>query len=325
MAIPAAAGTFKTYEAVGNREDLSDVIYNIAPTETPFVSMAARSTATLRAHEWQTDTLAAAAANVTAEGDDAAANTATPTVRVSNQCQILTKSVFVSGTQEAVNKAGRRSEMAYQVSKRSKELKRDLEFALTRNTGASAGASGTGGQMAGVEAWLSSNKTSLGATTAAATTPGWSTTFAAATDASVAGTLVATAGLYSVIKEVWTAGGNPRIIMTGAFNKTKVSAFAGIATLYKEVPGAQQGVLTSGADVLVSDFGEHTVVPNRFNRDQTILVLDFEYLAVAYLRPFTQLPIARTGDAIKRQLLVECTLEVRNEAASGKVTDLLTS
>jgi len=248
----------------------------------------------------------------------------TATTRLANFCQILDKGVIVSGTQEATDKAGRRSEMAYQIAKRGKELKRDLEFALTRNTGSSAGASGTGAAMAGVEAWLATNRTTLGATVAGATTPGYSTTHAAATDASVAGTFTK-AGLDQVIQEVWTSGGNPRIIMTGAHNKTVLSGFTGIATLYKEIPKLQQGVIVAGADVYVSDFGEHTVVPNRFSRDQTALVLDMEYFAVSYLRPFQQIPIARTGDATKRLLLAECTLEVRNEAASGKVSDLLTS
>lgn len=324
MAIPS--GTFKTYESIGNREDLSDVIYNIAPVETPFMSMAARATARQRKHEWQTDTLAAAASNVAIEGDDAAANTAVPTVRLSNECQILDKVVFVSGTEEAVDKAGRRSEMAYQIAKRGKELKRDLEFAATRNTGATAGASGTGATLAGVEAWLATNRTTLGATILAATTPGYASgAIAAATDASVAGTFEKTGGLDTVIQACWTQGGSPRIIMTGPFNKTKLSQFVGIATLYKEVPGNQQGTIIGGADLYVSDFGEHTVVPNRFNRDQTVLVLDMEYFAIAYLRPFTQYPLAKTGDATKRQLLCECTLEVRNEASSGKVTDLLTT
>jgi hypothetical protein len=322
MAVPAQ--TTLTYDSVGIREDLSDVIYNISPTETPFLSMAARATAKQRKHEWQTDSLDTAAANKVAEGDDAAANTTSATTRVDNYAQILDKVVFVSGTQEAVDKAGRRSEMAYQMAKRGKEIKRDLEFTLTRNTGSSAGASGTAAAMSGVEAWLSTNKTTLGATVAAATTPGWSSTHAAATDASVAGTFTK-AGLDAVIQSCWTNGGNPRIVMTGPFNKTKLSAFSGIATLYKEVPGMSQGTIIGGADLYVSDFGEHTVVPNRFNRDQTVLVLDMEYFAVAYLRPFTQNPLAKTGDSTKRQLLVECTLEVRNEASSGKVSDLLTS
>ena len=323
MAIPA--GTFKTYEAVGNREDLSDVIYNISPVETPFVSMAGRSKAKARSHEWQTDSLAAAATNQAIEGDDATNNTATPTVRVNNRTQILTKVVGISGTQDAVDKAGRKSEMAYQIAKRGKELKRDLEYALVRNQGSTSGASGSAPTMASVESWLSTNKTSLGATVAAATTPGFASTGTVApTDASVAGTFTK-AGLDAIIQACWTSGGSPRIIMVGPYNKRQLSGFAGIATLYKEVPGMNQGTIVGGADVYVSDFGEHTVVPNRFSRDQTALVLDMDYWAVAYLRPFAQYPLAKTGDAERRQLLVEATLESRNEAASGKVTDLLTS
>jgi len=325
MTRPAA--TFSTYEAIGNREDLSDVIYNIAPTETPFMSMAGRATAKARKHEWQTDTLATAASNTAVEGDDAGANTATPTVRINNQCQILDKVVFVSGTQEATDKAGRRSEMAYQIAKRSKELKRDLEFALTRNTAATGGQSATAATMAGVEAYLATNRTTNAASdVTSGTTPGFTGgAIAAATDNSSVGTFLKTGGLDTVIQACWTEGGNPRIIMTGPFNKTKLSAFVGIATLYKEVPGMQQGTIVGGADLYVSDFGEHTVIPNRFNRDRTVLVLDMEYFAVAYLRPFTQYPLAKTGDATKRQLLCECTLEVRNEASSGKVTDLISA
>lgn len=323
MAIPA--GTFKTYEQVGIREDLSDVIYNISPVETPFVSMAGRAKAKARNHEWQTDSLAAAATNAAVEGDDATANTAVPSVRVNNRCQILSKVVAVTGTAEAVDKAGRRSEMAYQIAKRSKELKRDLEYAAVRNQGSTSGASGSAPTMAGVESWLSSNKTSLGATVAAATTPGFASTgIVAPTDASVAGTFEKT-GLDAIIQECWTAGGSPRVIMVGPYNKRQLSGFQGIATLYKDVPGISQGTIVGGADIYVSDFGEHTVVPNRFSRDQTALVLDMDYFAIAYLRPFTQYPLAKTGDSERRQILAECTLEVRNEAASGKVTDLLTS
>ena len=323
MAIPA--GTFKTYEAIGNREDLSDIIYDISPTETPFLSMAAKAKAKSRRHEWQTDSLASAATNSQIEGDDATANTATPTVRLANDCQILSKTVAVTGTQEAVDKAGRNSEMAYQIAKRSKELKRDLEYALTRNQGATNGASGTAPTMSGIESWLATNRTTLGATISTATTPGYASGEAAApTDASVAGTFTK-AGLDKVIQLCWTQGGEPKVIMVGPYNKTVLSGFAGIATLYKEVPGMKQGVIVGGADAYVSNFGEHVIIPSRFSRDQTALVLDMDYWAVAYLRPWTQFELAKTGDSERRQILVECTLEARNEAASGKVSDLLTS
>lgn len=323
MAVPA--GTLQTYTAIGTREDLEEAIYDITPTETPFLSMAKRSTASNTVHEWQRDSLATAStANAQIEGDDAANGTSTPTTRLKNYLQISSKFAIVSGTQNAVNNAGRKREMAYQLMKRTQELKRDMESILTANHASSAGGAATARQLAGAEAWLSVNKTSLGTGTAQ-TTPGFVTStglVTAPTDSTVTGTFVV-AALKAVIRECWTNGGSPGVIMTGAFNKTQVSGFAGIATLYRETASTAQGTRIIGAaDVYVSDFGEHRIVPNRFQRDVTALVLDMDYWAVAYLRKFQQYEVARTGDAEKRQILSEYTLVCRNERASGKVTDL---
>lgn len=326
MAVPA--GTFQTYSAIGTREDLADAIYDITPTETPFLTMCKRTSASNTLHEWQRDSLAAAnTANAAIEGDDAANGTSTPTTRLKNYCQISTKYAVVSGTQNAVNNAGRKREMAYQLMKRSQEMKRDMESILTQNHGSSAGGTGTARQLAAVEAWLSINKTSLGTGTSQ-TTPGYVTStglVTAPTDSTVAGTFVVSA-LKAVIREAWTQGGSPTVIMTGPFNKTQVSGFTGIATLYREASSTAQGTRIIGAaDVYVSDFGEHRIVPNRFQRDKTALVLDMDYFAVSYLRKFETIEIAKTGDAEKRQIVAEYTLECRNELASGKVTDLTTS
>ena len=215
--------------------------------------------------------------------------------------------------------------MSYQIAKRSKELKRDLELALTQNQDSTAGTASAGSEMGSLESWLATNRTSLEGNTAVGTTPGYASgEVAAPTDGSAAGTFTK-AALDKVIQQCWSSGGDPKIIMTGPFNKTKLSAFVGIATLYKEVPGMKQGTIVGGADVYVSNFGEHTVVPNRFCRDRTVTVLDMDYWAVAYLRPFTSHALAKTGDSEKRQLVVECTLVSRNEAASGKIADLTTS
>jgi hypothetical protein len=214
--------------------------------------------------------------------------------------------------------------MAYQIAKRSKELKRDLEFALVQNQDSTAGTASAGSEMGGLESWLSSNKTSSQTSAGGATTPGYASgEVGAPTDSSPVGTFTK-ANLDAIISATWLAGGDPRIIMTGPFNKARLSGFVGIATLYKEVPGLKQGTIVGGADVYVSNFGEHTVVPNRFQRDRTVFVLDMDYWAVAYLRPFTQHELAKTGDSMRRQLLCEATLVSRNEAASGKITDNLT-
>ena len=284
----------------------------------------------------QTDALAAAAANRQIEGDDAAGGTSVATSRLGNYCQISSKYAVVSDTQQAVDKAGRASEMSYQVAKRLGELKRDMENALVTNQGSSAGGAATARSTASVESWLTyavgasmtGNSTTIGpnySAAGAATTPGWTSggSILAPTDATTAGTFVV-ANLKAVIQACWTAGGNPGIIMCGATTKQDISGFAGIATLYREAGSTAKGTAIVGAaDLYISDFGEHRVVPNRFSRDRTCLVLDMDYWAVAYLRKVSQKEIARTGASIKRFIDVEYALVAKNPQSSGKIADIL--
>ena len=320
MAVPA--GTFQTFQSVGNREDLEDVIWDISPMETPFQSMISKGKAKATYHEWQTDALDAAAANVQVQGDDAATNTASPTVRLRNYCQILSKTARVSGTQDAVDKAGRDSEMAYQVMKRMKELKRDLEFALVRNQESTSGTATVGAKSAGVESWIATNITSVGLGSGFST-PGYSNgTVSAPFDATARGSLTE-ASLKSVIAATWAAGGDPTTLMVGPLTKQKIStAFNGVATRYRDVPAGKQAQVISGVDLYVSDFGEHKIVPNRFMRDQIVLVLDPEYWQLAQLRPLKSWELAKTGDSERRQMLMEVCLVARNEKANGKVADI---
>lgn len=316
-----ASGTFQTFQAVGNREDLEDDIWDVSPTETPFANMIKKGKATATRHEWQTDALAAAATNANVQGDEAVINTVTPTVRLSNLCQILDKVVAVSGTQEVVDKAGRASEMARQTTKMMKELKRDLEYALIRNQASTAGAAGTAATLASVESWLATNKTSVGSGTAQ-TTPGYASgSVAAPTDSTAAGTLTE-AHLKATIAQIWAAGGDPTVIMVGPKTKQKISTFSGVATRFRNVPEGRQAQIISGVDLYVSDFGEHKIIPNRFMRDQNVLLLDMDYWELARLRPTQAWPLAKTGDSDKKQMLMEVTLVSRNELASGKITDI---
>jgi len=307
--------TFDTYDSIGEREDLSDVIYNIAPTDTPFLSSAAKTKATAVLHEWQTDTLAAASSsNAVIEGDEATLDAITATTRLSNSCQIMDKTIVITGTQEAVDKAGRASEIAYQVAKRAKELKRDLETMLTTNNAEVTGSATAAREMGSLRAWVATNDVmgTSGTSGSVGNTAATDGTQRAFTE-----TL-----LKSVIKSVWSAGGNPTMIMVGPFNKQKLSGFTGNSTRFDA--GADATLYTS-VDVYASDFGQLQVVPNRFSRDRDAWVLDMDYWGVAFLRDFTMHDIAKTGDADKKQLLLEATLESRNEAASGVVADVTTS
>jgi hypothetical protein len=322
MTVPT--NTWTTYDSVGNREDLQDAIYRIDPTETPFLSKAAVTSASAREHEWQKQDLAAAAANRKIEGDDPTAVSVTPTVRLKNVCQISEKTVVVSETEDVVDKAGRKSEVAYQVMLKGLELKRDMEFALIQNQASSAGGNGTARSLASVESWLASNKTSKGAasTSNPVTTPGFSSGYVAApTDSTATGSFTE-ADLKAIIRECWSAGGSPTTVMVGPTAKQKISTFAGVATATYNTSKEEQIAIIGAADVYVSDFGRHMVVPNRFQRDRTVLLLDMKYWAVSYLRRMKQRPLAKTGDSEKRQLIVEYTLESRNEKASGKIADV---
>ena len=307
--------TFDTYDSIGEREDLSDVIYNISPTDTPFLSSAAKTKATAVLHEWQTDSLTAAVTdNAVIEGDQVTIDAITATTRLSNSCQILDKAICITGTQEAVDKAGRASEIAYQIAKRAKELKRDLESSLTSNNAEVTGSATAARVMGGLRSWVATNDV-MGTS---GTSGGLGNT--AATNGTQR--VFTESLLKSVIKSVWNAGGNPTMIMVGPFNKQKLSGFTGNSTRFDA--GADATLYTS-VDVYASDFGQLQVVPNRFSRDRDAWVLDMDYWGVAFLRDFTMHDIAKTGDADKKQLLIEATLESRNEAASGVVADVTTS
>lgn len=323
MTVPTA--TFQNFQAIGTREDLSDLIYNIAPVETPFLSGLRKEKATNVLHEWQTDTLASASAtNRAIEGDNPTLTSVVPTVRVGNYAQIAQYAFGISGTQQAVNMAGKKSEMAYQLVKFGKLLKRDMEAGLTQNQASNAGGAGSARQSAGLESWLSTNVTSLGSGGSPSSSGFQSGIVQAPVDNSVQGT-VTEAAVKAIIRACWTAGGSPEMIMVGPFNKTKVSGFAGIATQYNPLTGTKPGAIIGAADVYVSDFGRHTVVPNRFQRDRTLFVLDMDYWGIAYLRTFQQKDLAITGDSMPKQMLAEYTLVSKQQAASGKVADLTTS
>jgi hypothetical protein len=308
--------TFTAHTAIGQREDLIDVIYDISPTETPLLSTLARTKATAVFHEWQSDSLAAAtSANAAIEGADATSATISPTTRLGNYCQIVQKTVQVSGTLEVVNKAGRRSEKAYQLSKAAAELKRDMETIISANQGRDAGSSSSARKLGAILSWLKTN-TSKGTSGTDPTTIGVSTRSDGATR-----TFTETL-LKDVIKLCYDAGGNPQMLVVGSGLKQKVSAFAGIAAQRYMAPGDQPTTIIGAADVYMGDFGQLSIVPDRFIRTRDALLIDPEYMAVAYLRPFVTNDLAKTGDSENTQMLAEFTLEVRNEAASGIVADL---
>lgn len=308
--------TFTTGSAIGNREDLSDIIYRISPTQTPVLSMAAKAKATNVTHEWQTQDLAAASptASIATEGADATTKTATPTVRLGNKCQINSKSISVSGTQQAVNPAGRKDELGYQMSMISLELKRDMEAGLLQNDVIGSSPS----KARGLRGYLVDNNSNGGGSFALP-----SAYTGTGTTATVDGTQRAFTEslLKSVLQSVFTAGGEPDTIVLPPNQKQNFSTFTGNATRFDKSEDAK---LYASVDVYVSDFGELTVVPDRFFRaaNREVFILQSDKLAIAYLRPFQTIELATTGDAQNRQVVVEWTLECRAPKAHGAIYDL---
>ena len=279
MALPTNTYTVHDTSSTrgGLREDLTDMIYNISPTDTPLMSTLAKSKATAVFHEWQTDSLAAATtANALIEGDDATATSTNPTFRLGNYTQIVGKTVQVSGTLEAVDKAGRKSEKAYQLAKASSEIKRDIEAILFANQGKDAGSSSSARKMGTLLSWLKSNTSFDSVSGADPTTAGTSTR----TDGNTR-TFTETI-LKEIIREAYINGGNPKVLYVSPIGKQKVSTFAGIAEQRFMAPGDAPTTIIGAADVYLSDFGSISVVPNRFMRTRDAIVVDPEYAALAY-------------------------------------------
>jgi hypothetical protein len=305
------------------REDLSDIIYNIAPLDTPFMSGCGKASAENTYFEWQTDTIAAGSANKKLEGDTSLTSDAraVPT-RVGNYTQISRYVVETSGTNEAVNNAGFRSAQAYQLAKKAKQLKRDMEYQLTSNDPQNGGAAATARATAGLSCWLASgyvSNNSGSGSPAAATGDGTD----APTDAT-ATAAITEANIKSVIKTVYDNGGDPDMIMCKSGQKQAISALSQtVSDLRTMTSGESPASVVAAVDVYVSDFGTFRIVPNRNQfRSRDVFFLDMDFFEIAYLRPFKTETLAKTGDGVQQMLIVEYGLKSNNEAASGFLADV---
>ena len=291
---------FKTYDATAIREDLSDVIYDISPTDTPFLSsITGKGSVSNTLFEWQTDALAAAVINnYHIEGAAAGTAATTATTRVTNQTQISKKVVEVTGTHEKTNNAGKKSEMAHQLAKASKELKRDMEGSLLADNAAAAGAAATARETRGAAHFITTN----------------------VTDAGTSGThaAVVEADILAVAESTWNAGGEPSTILLGATNKKLVTAMSGRADAIRSVADGNT-TIQNAVDVYVSDFGTYNIIMDRFCDQDVVYFLDHDMWSVDYLRDFQTVDIAKEGDSEKKMLLVEYGLRCGNEAANAKI------
>lgn len=331
MAIPT--NLFSTYDAIGNREDLADVIFNIDPTETPIVSAAGRGTVNAVLADWQTDNLAAPdATNEHEEGFDLTVNdiaASTPTVRVGNYTQISRRSAIVSGTQEAVNKAGRRSEIAYQMIKRGLELRRDLEAMVTANQGGAAGAETLGSPRiaAKLGAWVKTN-TNFGTGGA---DPVYTSGVPGAGRTDGTQRPFTEAIFKDVVQQMFDSGARiSRVtVYAGPFNKQVMSGFAGVVQRNFDMSNTspRPTAVIAAVEVYVSDFGNLRLAPDRFQRERDAWFIDPQFLSLPTLpgRSMMSKRLGPTLDGEARAIIHEWTLKVDNEAALGLAADLTVS
>ena len=311
-------GLYDTYSTVGIREDLVNVIYNVSPEDTPILSAIPRAQAKSTKHEWQLDSLATPATNAVIEGDDATVDSldSQVTTRAFNFCQISDKVIALSGTQSAVDAAGRADEMAYQMAKKSKELKKDMEFDIIEPNVQVGGSATAARELGSIPTWIATNG-DAGATGGALST-------GSGTDLPNSGDdrALTEAILKTVIKEVYSSGGDMEMLVCPPSVKQVISGFNANTTRFGPAGDKTE---YAAIDVYSSDFGDLKIVPNRVmatTNAKDVFILQRDMLATAYLRDFQMQDLAKTGDSEKKQLLVEYTLEVRNEAAHGIILDI---
>ena len=313
---------FDTYSATSDREDLSNVIYNISPMETPVVSAGGRRSVKNVQFDWQTESLPAASSTGVLEGDAIARAASTATVRAANTCQINTRNATVTGSQQASDPAGKKSEMAHQLSIIGRALKRDVEKTICGQQGRNNGNATTVRATRGFESWISTNTSRATSGTAGANAANENSAPTDGTQRAFTEAL-----LKAALESCFQNGASPSMLIVGSFNKQAVSGFSGRASATQAV--ALQGIpgdhVQAAVSVYLSDFGDLKVVPSNFSRSRSALLVDPEYVGVSYLRAFEPVDISNIGDAETKAIYCEFGLEMKNEAANGVVADLTTS
>ena len=312
--------TYDSYDAVGIREDLENVIYDISPEDTPFYSACKKVSASNTLHEWQTDALRSSAANAHIEGDDTVAEARTATTRLGNYTQIFKNAVTIPDTDSSLDKAGRSAEMAYQTLKIAKEQKLDIEKALFDNNARVAGSATAARELAGVGAYMTTNVNNVGGSGAnpAGSIPGAT----ARTDGTA--TVFTQADFDLTMQEIWAEGGRPDTVYLSSFQMNKALDFTGNNNQRSTVQAGDEKVVKS-LDVYVTPWGTVEFVPSRENRGRDVWIMQNDMWSCGVLRATKNTELAKTGDSTKRQVLTELTLISKNEKASGAVVDCTTS
>lgn len=316
----APTNTVTTLVTIGQREDLSDKIWRVAPEETPFTSNIGTDDAQARYTEWQTETLATpVSTNAQLEGDDYTAAAGNFTTRLGNYNQISAAAFTVSRTADIVRTAGRANETNRLKAIRSLEVKRDVEMRAIGNYASVNESGATTRKSAGALAWLTSND-SRGASgsdggfsggVVSAATNGTQRTFTESLVKTVMANLFASRGMGKRNYQAYMGG----------THKQQFSAFTGIAAIRTNVSG-NMATIYGAADTYESDFGPITLIPHPYGLTRDCFVCDPDYWKKAILDGMSTVELGRTGDARKWLITMEWALKSLNEKASANIADL---
>ena len=299
---------FKTYDQVGIKEDISDVITNISPTKTPFQSLIKTEKVANRLFQWQEDSLNAIADNAQLEGFTASDSTLAATVMRSNYTQIMQKTVNVSATADTVRTYGRAKETAYQLAKKADELKRELEYQLVGKVqNATAGADGSSARRFANAFGTDVNSNAV---------------IAASVTVDLSSAALTEASILSVNQKMFEAGSEAKYIMIKPADSLIVAGFTAASGRYRTFDGGSEKTIVNVVDLYVSPFGEQKVILNRFLKATEAMLFDPAMWSLVTLRPWTRELLAKTGDNERHLIVGEFSLKHKNYASTGRITGL---
>lgn len=296
--------TTTSYVQKGQHKELSDIVENISPVDTPFQSMIGKGKVGNTVFNWTEEDLASVSDNAAIEGANAAAAVDNILTERLNYTQIFTKTVVLSGTSQFNKLAGDVQTMAHQVALRAKEIKRDVEHAYV-GTGqaAAAGTSATARKTAGYQAQV-----------------------APANVIDKASTAVTEADIQELLTRLYEAGATPDVIMCHPRLRVAVTnVLQGMTNRIRDLAASTK--LVSSITVYTSDVGEVEIHNNRFCKYDAgtgvgdILIFDSSMWEEAVLRPYKVSDLGKEGDADRKQLVVEKGLKNRNFKSAGLITN----
>lgn len=313
----------KAYDLSGGalRESLQDMIFDVSPLDTYFISNIERTTANSVTHEWLVDALAAPAANAFAEGEPFSAQARGLPSRLKNSTMITRRDFAVTGTAQKVNTAGMKTLLAYHTARAAKENKRDMEYHCLNNNPHSAGTSASPRVAGAVPNWIYSGQHYKTSTQTLQTTTAPVSGYATATGGSWTNSATAyvETDLRDMLKLAWSTGGEVDVILCDSVAFNKFSSFTGVASRFNNVNTGKPGQVTGFSDVYVSQYGGAIKMQlSRYCMANTAFCLQLDKWALAFLRPFEVLDSGRDGDQERRSLLAEWTLECRTPTANAK-------